>query len=637
MLRSIRWVAVLALAVLGSFTLSALVPEPAQAGRPRQPAVAILAPAHGSFVAGPTVQVVGVVQNVAPGTVITVNGVPATLNPDFSFSATVPLNATLVFNSLETLVWAGAGAFDRRVVIAGDSVADGDLSLDALALRINDSGLDRLEPVVTSLVDLDLATLVPPGRQVIDEYCYARLFGLCIGTADAFVEGSPPPSIGSFSIDMDAQPPDPLANPPKPGFVYGDILLNDLFIRTRVTDGSVGIGFTCYVNVDADTTDILGDFALDPMDGAPQYVDVTQLAGAEVVFGGFDDTTDCAGIFGGVLELFIGLLIGDIQDLMQPAFEAYLNQPDLVGNTPVAGAIEAALSDISIAGPVGEGLGVQLDAPLFAVEEDADGLTLGSDARVMSSFGTGPGQCTPPPGAPDLPASYHVSEAFPSFGATTPVLGLAYDLGIAISTSAFNQLLKAQTECGLLQAEIREFQFGEVTVPLTGGALAIFLVEFGSIGATPLVAVLQPTTAPLLTGNPGPAGEDAELRVGHLVIDIRRDDPNLPPQSYLKIAVSFPVGIDFQFDSEAGELLPVLSAVAPLAVKVGLLSTAFPSITPADVQNAVPGVVVQALPALAGTLGSFPIPGFFGFQLNPVETGQNGEFLSIFANLQQVP
>jgi hypothetical protein len=625
MLRSIRFALAVVLAATVSLTL-ALAPESAQAGR-RRPGLAVIGPAHGSFVAASSVTVGGVVQNVPEGTIVTVNGITAPLNPDGSFSVAVPLNPSIVFNPIETLVWAGTGARDLRTVIAGESVADGDFSPQSLALRLNDSGLDALEPVVTSLVDLDLATLVPPGTQVIDEYCYARFLGLCIGTADAFIEGTPPPSIGSFAIDIDSQP----------GFAFGDILLNDLFVRTRVEDGSVGIGFTCYVNVNADTTDILGDFALEPMAGAEEFVDVEQLGGANVVFGGFADTTDCAGIFGGILELFIGLLVGDIQDLMEPAFEAFLNAPDLVGNTPVAGAIEAALSDISIAGPIGEGLGVQLDAPLFAVTEDTDGLTLGSDARVAASFGTGPGQCTPPPGAPDLPGSYHVSEAFPGFGPTTPVGGVPYDLGIAISTSAFNQLLKAQIECGLLQAEIREFQIGNVLVPLTGGALGIFLIEFQTIGATPLVAVIQPTTPPLLTGNPGPLGEDAELRIGHLVIDVQRDDPSLPFRSYLKIAVSFPVGLDFAFDSGAGALVPTLGTLSPSQVTVKLVSTDFPSITPTDVQNAVPGVVVQALPALAGTLGAFPIPDFFGFQLDPVETGQNGEFLSIFANLVPAP
>ncbi len=620
--------AALALALLGSFSLPALAPSPAQAGRPRPPIVlTITSPPHGSFVAAPTVTVTGSVENLPFGGFVTVAGALVSLGPGGTFSHEVTLNPSIVFNPIDTQVWAFKGKSDRRVVIAGESIIDGDFGEESLALRLNDSGLDQLEPVVTSLVDLDLATLVPPGTQVINEFCYATLFGFCIGTADAFIEGTPnPPSIGSFSIDIDAQP----------GGAFGDILLNDLYLRARVEDGNLGIGFTCHVDVDADTTDIQGDFGLEPMEGAPEFVDVEQIGGANVIFGGFQDATNCEGLLGGLLELFIGLLVGDIQDLMEPAFEDFLNTPDLVGNTPVAGAIEAALSDISIAGPIGDGLNVQLDAPLFQVVEDADGITLGSDARIAAEFGTGIGQCVPPPGAPDLPGSYHVAEPFPGFAATTPVGGVPYDLGIAISTSAFNQLLKAQVECGLLQAEIRSITIGTSTIPLTGVILGLFLPEFQQIGPTPLVAVLQPTTAPLLTGNPGPLGEDGELRMGQLVVDIRRDVVGLPALSYLKIAVDFRVGLDFQFDELAGELQPVLSSLSPTDVAVGLLSTNFPTITPADVQNAVPGILVQALPALANTLGAFPIPDFFGFALAPIELGPSPDFLTIYANLEAV-
>ena len=65
---------------------------------------------------------------------------------------------------------------------------------------------------------------------------------------------------------------------------------------------------------------------------------------------------------------------------------------------------------------------------------------------MTASVGSGPGQCDAPASAPDLLASLHVPNPFPSFLATTPG-GLPYELGICISTSAFNQLLRAQSEC----------------------------------------------------------------------------------------------------------------------------------------------------------------------------------------------
>jgi hypothetical protein len=418
---------------------------------------------------------------------------------------------------------------------------------------------------------------------------------------------------------------------------FGDILLNNLFIKVRVVDGSVGIlNFTCFVTVTAATTDILGDFELEPMAGAPEFVDVTQSGPADVVFGGFSDSTDCQGIFGGILEFFIDLLVGDIQDLMEPAFEDFLNEVDLAGNTAVAGAIETALSEISIAGPIGESLNVELLAPLFQVAEDDDGITLGADAAIVAQIGPGPGQCQPPPGTADLSASYHVTEPFPSFGANTPVGNLPYGLGIAISTSAFNQLLKAQTECGLLQVDLAEFEFLGNTVPLTAGLLSLLLPEFGGFNPSlPLIARLQPSTSPVLTGNAGPQGEATEMRLGQLVVDIR-DDPSLGGNvSYLKLAVDFRLGLDFEFES--GALLPVISAVNAGDIQVSVISSFFPTITPEDVQGVLPGVLAGALPELSDTLGSFPIPDFFGFQLQPVEVGTNGEFLGIFADLVPAP
>src|SRR5690606_21995327 len=114
---------------------------------------------------------------------------------------------------------------------------------------------------------------------------------------------------------------------------------------------------------------------------------------------------------------------------------------------PIADAIETALAGISITGPIGEGLGVLLETPLHAVDEDNVGITLNSNSRITSQIGTDPGQCQPPLGAPNLTASLAFNEVFPTFGQNAPVSGQSYDAAIAISAEGFNQLLKAQTEC----------------------------------------------------------------------------------------------------------------------------------------------------------------------------------------------
>jgi hypothetical protein len=606
------------------FAAILLAPLPALAGK-RRPKLTVTGPTHGTFSTASSVTVTGTVTDVAAGAaVLMINGAPVAVNPDGSFSQVIALNPSIVFNPIETRLVAPAFAIDRRVVIRGQSVADGAVSPQSIGLRINDSGLNELEPVVTSLVDLNLAELLPPGTLVIDNFCYATIFGGCIGRADARIEGSPPPSIGSFGINIDSQP----------GMAFGDILLNNLFVRARVEDAS-GIPFTCHLNVTAATTSIEGDFSLEPLAGSPQNIDVAQIGGANVIFGGFSDSNNCDGIFGGIIEFFIDLFVGDIQELMEPAFENFLNTVDAANNTPVAGAIEVALAGIELTGPIGDSLGVNLDAPLFAVTEDANGITLGSSGSITASPGL-PG-CMPPPGTPNLAASLHVPESFPSFGPNAPG-GAPYDLAIAVSSSAFNQLLKAQIECGLLQVDLDEFApFGN-PVPLTAGLVSLLIPQFEALSPSfPLIARIRPTLAPVLTGNVGPAGELVELRMGQLSIDLREDPlggtgNNL---SFLKIVIDFRVGLDFDFAD--GELIPTISTINPADVTVSMETSSFLTIQPEDVQSAVPILLQGALPVLSGALGSFPIPAFFGFDLAPVETGLNGDFLAIFANLEPAP
>ena len=77
----------------------------------------------------------------------------------------------------------GDDVHDRIVVIAGQSVADGALSPQSVAMRVNDTGLDTLEPLVGDLAasQLDLATLLPPGTVLADE-CFINVIG-CWGSA----------------------------------------------------------------------------------------------------------------------------------------------------------------------------------------------------------------------------------------------------------------------------------------------------------------------------------------------------------------------------------------------------------------------------------------------------------------------
>ena len=53
----------------------------------------------------------------------------------------------------------------------------------------------------------------------------------------------------------------------------------------------------------------------------------------------------------------------------------------------------------------------------------------------------------------------------------------------------------------------------------------------------------------------------------------------------------------------------------------------------AQLEAVLPGLLASQLSDLAGAFGGFPLPQFFDLSLHGVEVSQNGQFLSLFANL----
>jgi len=594
------------------------------------PVIHISSPAHGAFSTASSVMLTGSVANVATaGVRVTVNGSVATLNPDGSWSITLPLDAAKIENPfLAALVRTSDGAIldrDRIVVQAGSSVADGAFSLRSVALRLNDSGLDQIEPLVQSLVHLDLASLLPVGTVVISNYCaIPGPFNTCLGRENVSV-ANPPPTLSSFSLDVDAQD----------GYASGNVTVNDMRVDLNLS-GS-GLAPSCGLRLTATTTGILGNYGLQPLPSDPHFLDVNLLGTPTVSFTGFNQEFTSGICDFPLIGSLIQLIIGSVQPQVISGLQSYLSDPDASGplDSPIADAIESALAGISISGPIGESLHVNLDAPLFSVPVDSNGLTLASDLRVTSSVGSGPGQCLPPAGSPDLAASYSVDEPFPSFGTTTPEGGEPYHVALSISTSAFNQLLKAQVECGLLRMELAEIDLGGGPLPLTAGTLALIIPELSAFDPEmPVVVRLAPTLAPLLTGNDGPGGELGEIRIGQLIADVVGQDTPTHEFLMLRGAIDFRAGLDMGFSG--GALSFSIGSVTPSDITVGILENLVN--TNENVLGvALPFVLAQALPSLGAGLAAFPLPTFFGLQLQAVEVSRNGQFYTLFANLAPGP
>lgn len=581
--------------------------------------VVIFNPLQGTFTTAPSVLVQGALLDVNLEAVsdVQVNGISALpLISDGLFSVTVPLNPAVIEQPITVEVTGESGGIlrDRVMVLYGAALADGDFSPEGIALRITEAGLDELEPLVTGLVPLDLATLVPEGTLVVDDYCYSDTIFGCLGRVDATISGSPAPSLSGFDVTMDSMT----------NFVAGDVTLYDLFFKVDVF-AVTGIGFTCHIDVNASTALILGDYALDPSALDAEKVDVSQLGSVSVQFSNFSDSTDCDGFFGFIVEAFISLVVSDLQnDFVRPGLEDFLNTPDAFGNTPVAGSIESALAAVEIAGPIGAAFGVDLEAPLFAILEDPDGITLGSDARVTSTL--------PDPTAPDLTASYDVNQVFPSFGMTAPN-GLPYEMAVCISASAFNQLLRAEVESGLLISEISEFDFGLGPQPITGALLALLLPPFSVLQPNQLLRFdIRPTAAPIFSGEPGPNGELATVHLPHLELSLV---PVSDPSTVL-LAGSIDVVVGVEATYGIAGLTFEVTPPTPGNLTVTLLENPL-FVDPATLDAILPALVGLAVPSIAESLGTFPLPDFLGLQLDAVDIDRAGDYTALYFDLTPVP
>ena len=596
------------------------------------PTVNILTPAHGTFSTAANVTLTGNVQNVSFGvSTVFVNGTAATMNPDLTWSITLPLSAAAVVNpynvEMRSVATSASMSRKRIVVIYGQSITDGNFSEDSVALRINDSGLNQLEPLIASGVAIDPATLLPVGTVVISNYCaIPGPFGTCLGRETARV-ANPPPTITGFGIDADSMT----------NFVAGDVDIYNLRIDLQLT-GS-GLAPSCGLRLTAANTQILGDYALQPDGVDPSNVDVNEIGNPVVSFTTFNQQFTSGLCDFPLIGSLIQLIIGNVEPTVRTGLQDYLKDPDGGGplDAPVADAIEVALANISIAGPIGDTLQVNLDTPLFDVLEDNAGITLGSDTRFVATPVAGtpaPGECAQVPNAPNLAASYHVTEAFPSFGANTPG-GSPYNLAISISTSAFNQLLKAQIECGLLQTSLTEIDIGGGLQPLTAGLLKLFMPTLsGFDSALPMRIDLKPTMAPFLTGNGGPGGEIGEIRIPQLIMEIHIDDGLHPGDTGLIIrgALDMTAGLGLSFVN--GALTFSVSNVTGLTI--AFLTN---NVTANETQltTVLNFLLPTALPALGDGLGAFPLPEFFGLLLDGVEVSRNGQFYTLFTNLVPGP
>ena len=580
------------------------------------PKVFIDSHSHGDFVVEPDgmVTIRGRIRKPSHFTNIEINGVSVPLTEN-DFAVDVSLNFNAVFNRITLIAdrTPGHPAGDQQkitfVIVAADGTnhdvaLDGEYSPDGVGLRINDAGLSELAPVIESLSSgaLDISSLIA-GQNPIAQ---GSMSGISY-TANVVEVG-----FGGFGMTMD----------PASGVLNGDIQIDDFFLEIDLELGFLG---SCTLEIDTTAANILGGYDLGPLAEDPIYADVNLSTPISVVLQGFNSTF-VSGIcndplIGDIVNLIIGE--GDIQQLMQDGFEQNLGDPDGAGpeDSVIAAAIQDALAGISIAGPVGTAVGGELDAPINSITEDADGVQISADAAIFAT--------QPEPTAPDLPASYEVAGAAPVFGATTPVGGLPYGMAFAISTSAMNQLLKTQTENGLLADSIVEM-FGQ---PITAGLLHTFfpLLGFGALPAsTPIQIDIIPTMAPVMDGQSGPDGELTQMRIGGLGVELRELGA---ADALIAVEVETRVGVDLLFTSNGLEF----TLGEPASTTITVFKTELNSNETA-ISQTFKRAFALFLPQLASAIDAFPLPAFLGLDFEPLEVSIIGtRYIGLFANLLLQP
>lgn len=590
-------------------TLLALIPlllAPLSCTPP--PQIVVLSPAHGDFVIGSVVPVSVWLKRSAQLTSFTINGFPQPLQGRIEFN--VPVDPGEVFNRIDLVgtLPSGAQVKESLVVVVGNgsvtgSVADGDPSPDGVALRLNDTGLGQIAPIVESLSSgaLDVSDLITSQNPIA-----TGSQGGINYTANVVEVG-----FGGFGLDTDATATG----------VATDIQIDDFFLEIDLDLGWLG---SCTLEIDAATTNITGDYDLGPLPADPSFADVNLVSSVGVSLGGFSSRF-VSGIcddplLGDIVNAIIGQ--GDIQQLMEQGFQDNLADPDGPGplDSPLAAAIESALAGISIAGPVGDALGGTLDAPIASITEEAAGLTIAADATLVAT--------SPHPDAPELVASHSIANVLPPFGALTPTGQVPYGMAFAISTSAMNQLLKVQIQNGLLRSTITEFG----AIPLTAGLLAVFLPELSALpAATPLEVRIAPTIAPIMTGAPGPMGELLELKIAGLEVAIGE----VGKGAFLVLEVDLDAGVDLTFTSAGLEF--ALATPDASGIDITITRNVYQSDEVTLVttfQNLFP----LFAPELANAIDAFPIPSLLGLDLQPIEVARlQGGYIGLFADFAQTP
>jgi hypothetical protein len=585
----------------------------------------LLSPTPGTIVPTPTITASGVIPDFAAlGGTLEVNGVPVAVNPDRTWSVEVPRSPGHV-TVLEAIYTVGGIPYrQQHAVVNGPKLDDGQFSPNGVGMFFTNSGLTGLGPVIQSLAAgaFDIGPLLLAQQPLFED----EMLGMPI-TGNAYEAG-----LGGVNLT---------AQSTSTG-VATHITVSDLYVGVDMHIGGI-LNADCKLELQIPTATIDAKFDLRPDPAQNDKVDVnlvgtptvnTGTVAYEFISGICDSGTF---IIGDIVNLVAG---PQIQSLVGSAFSTKLGDPDGAGplDSPIADAIETALGEISIAGAVGEATKANLNAPFTAITETNQAIDFRANADFYPTFGTGPSDCQPPAHAPTLPSSYDVAGTYPTLGTTTPTGGDPYGLGLVVSGSAFNQLLNAMTECGILNQDIHEISLGGgAPLPITSTLLAALVPQFGTNlpPGTPMFIRVKPQNAPFITTEAGPNGESAELVLADLQIEFIENRAGNEIR-WLLLGVDAPLGFDLTFDDVAGQLTPDITPPLGSDVTARVLTNAIKA-NEASVEAIFPNLFPSFVDGIGSSFAAFPLPSFLGLSLDVLEIARHGNYFVLYSELDPIP
>lgn len=592
----------------------------------------ITSPRSGAIVEGDTIVVTGKIPaQAAAGGTVEVNGVAGTFTSATEWQAEIPASPVGYVTIVQAVYTAPSGTAYRQqsAVVNGPAINDGEFSPDGVGMKFTNTGLANLGPVINNLAgsSFDISGLILAQDPLLPSSDVGLGHSISGKAYEAGAEG----------VSISAQSNGTALVTP--------ITIKNLYLGLDLQLSGPILSGPCKLELQIPTITIGANFDLKPDAAQRDKVDVNligspnvQLQGTsyEFISGICDPSTF---LIGSIINSLAG---SQITGSITSGFNSQLGDPDGSGpaDSPIAEAIETALAEISIAGPVGDAVKAQLNAPFTRIDETTTGLDFRADADFVASIGDGPNQCQPPAGAPDLTSSFDVPGVYPTLGGTSPG-GQPYGLGLVISTSAFNQLLSAMTECGILNQDIHELDLGGVTVPITRELLMGLIPAMSGLqpGADVFIRV-TPSTAPFLTSSPGPGGAMGEMRLADLRItfvqNVTADSGESREHVLLDLGVEAPLGLSMGFDPVAGQLAPTITPPAPADVRTRVV---YNNIGANEV--ALTALFSNLFPNFVSSLGdsfaAFPLPAFLGLQLNVLEVARQGNSFVLYANLDPAP